>query len=92
MRDVYSCVFIVLFTGPYGASARGRRRTGEGDHFLDGQAEFEPVQGVADADLPLDLRVRQVGHDGTALHVGATGCAVPRWHPHPQLEEEGRKM
>ena len=30
---------------------------GEGHHLLDGQAQLEAVQGVADADLPLDLRV-----------------------------------
>lgn len=37
-------------------SERGRG-AGERDHLLDGQAEFEPVQRVADANLPLDLCV-----------------------------------
>lgn len=38
----------------------GRRRgAGQGHHLLDGQPELEPVQGIADPDLPLDLRVRQ---------------------------------
>ncbi len=39
------------------ASAGWRRWAGEGDHLLDGQAEFESVQRVADANLPLDLCV-----------------------------------
>ena len=88
---IYVLMFRVIScfcTEPYRASARRCRRTSEGDHFLDGQAEFEPVQRVADADLPLDLRVRQVSHDGAALHVGTTGCHIPCWHPDPQLDEQ----
>ena len=46
------------------------------------------MQGVADTDLPLDLRVRQVGHDGAALHVGPARRHVPRGHAHPQLTRD----
>lgn len=70
----------------HGASAGRGGGAGEGHHLLDGQPQFEAVQRVTDADLPLDLCVRQVGHDGAALHVGTTGCHVPGWHSHPQLE------
>ncbi len=89
-RDLFADVLsdVVLFTEPYRASACRCGRTSEGDHFLDGQAEFEPVQRVADANLPLNLRVRQVSHDGAALHIGTTCCHVPRWHPHPQLDKQ----
>lgn len=48
------------------------------------------MQWVADADLTLDLRVRQVGHDGTTLDIGATGGHIPRRHAYPQLDQEGR--
>lgn len=68
------------------ASAGWGRRAGEGHHLLDGQPQFEAVQRVADADLPLDLRVGQVGHDRAALHVGTACGDVPSWHSHPQLE------
>lgn len=47
-------VFVALL---YRSGGKRRGRAGEGDHLLDGQAEFESVQRVADADLPLDLRV-----------------------------------
>lgn len=47
-------VFAVLF---YRSGGKWCRRAGEGDHLLDGQAEFESVQRVADANLPLDLCV-----------------------------------
>lgn len=47
-------VFLVLF---YRSGGKWCRRAGEGDHLLDGQAEFESVQRVADANLPLDLCV-----------------------------------
>lgn len=49
------------------------------------------MQGVADANLPLDLRVRQVGHDGAAFHVGPTRRHVPGGHSHPQLVGRGRR-
>lgn len=68
------------------AGAGRSRRAGEGHHLLDGQPQFEAVQRVTDADLPLDFGVGQVGHDGAALHIGAAGCDVPCWHSHPQLE------
>ena len=74
------------------ASAGRGRGAGEGDHLLDGQPQFEAVKRVTDADLPLDLCIRQVGHDGAALHVGATGCDVPGRHPHPQLEGGRRQI
>ena len=48
------------------------------------------MQWVADADLTLDLRVRQVGHDGTTLDIGPTGGHIPRRHAYPQLDQEGR--
>ena len=44
------------------------------------------MQRVADADLALDLRVRQGGHDGPALHVGSASSHVPGRHPDPELE------
>ena len=43
------------------------------------------MQRVADADLPLDLRVRQRRHDGAALHVGPARRYVPGGHAQPQL-------
>lgn len=49
-RDI---IFLYRSGGQRGGGA------GERHHFLDGQAEFEPVQRVADANLPLDLCVRQ---------------------------------
>lgn len=79
-----------FFFSTYWASAGRRGGTGEGNHFLDGQAELEPVQGVADADLSLDLRVWQISHDGAALYVSATRCHVPRRHPDPQLGKTER--
>lgn len=39
-------------------SGRGRG-AGQRHHLLDGQPELEAVQGIADANLPLDLCVRQ---------------------------------
>lgn len=69
----------------YRSGSEWCRGAGEGDHLLDGQAQFEAVQRVADANLSLDLCVGQRRHDGSALHVGATGCHIPGWHPHPQL-------
>lgn len=53
---------------------------------MDGEAQLEPVQRVADANLPLDLCVRQVGHDGTALDVGPAGGHIPCRHAYPQLD------
>lgn len=67
------------------ASAGWGRRAGEGHHLLDGQPQFEAVQRVTDADLPLDLCVGQVGHDGAALDVCTTGGDIPGWHSYPQL-------
>lgn len=67
------------------ASAGRGRRAGEGYHLLDGQTQFEPVQRVADANLPLDLCVGQVGHDRTALYICTAGSNIPGWHSHPQL-------
>lgn len=81
------CVCVCALSHRTGAGRR--RRAGEGHHLLDGQPQLEAVKRVADADLPLDLGVRQVGHDGAALHVGAAGSDVPGGHPHPQLEEGG---
>lgn len=75
-----------MYVLSHGARAGRRRWAGERHHLLDGKPQLEAVQGVADADLPLDLRVRQVGHDGAALHVGATRRHVPGGHAHPQLE------
>lgn len=76
---------LMVYSEPYRASAGRRRRTRERNHFLNGQTEFEPVQRVTDTDLPLNLRVRQVGHDGAALHIGTAGCHIPSRHPDPQL-------
>jgi hypothetical protein len=47
------------------------------------------VQGIADADLPLDLRVRQGGHDGATLDIGPAGRHIPGRHPHPELQTSG---
>ena len=67
-------------------SGRGRGGgAGQGHDLLDGQPQLQPVQRVADADLTLDLRVRQGGHDGAALHVGSASSHVPGWHPNPEL-------
>lgn len=41
----------------YRSGSEWCRGAGERDHLLDGQAELESVQRVADANLPLDLRV-----------------------------------
>jgi len=71
---------------PYRSGGGRGRGAGEGHDLLDGQAQLEAVQGVADADLPLDLCVRQRRHDGATLHVGPARCHVPRRHAHPQLE------
>jgi len=53
---VFMLLFVVLF---YRSGGKWCRWAGEGHHLLDGQAEFEPVQRVADANLPLNLCVRQ---------------------------------
>lgn len=74
---------------PWGGRGRG---AGQGHDFLDGQAELEPVQGIADADLPLDFRVRQGWHDSTAFHIGSARSHVPGWHPHPQLEHREKEV
>lgn len=44
-------------TGTHSAGGGGCRGRREGHHLLNGKAQLEPVQGIADADLPLDLRV-----------------------------------
>lgn len=75
-----------LRPGTYRPGRGGRRRAGQGHDLLDGEAQLQPVQRVADADLPLDLRVRQGGHDGPAFHVGPASGHVPGRHPHPELE------
>lgn len=51
VTKVYLCVFF------YRSGGEWCRGAGEGDHLLDGQAQFESVQRVADANLPLDLCV-----------------------------------
>lgn len=75
-----------LRPGTYRPGRGGRRRAGQGHDLLDGEAQLQPVQRVADADLPLDLRVRQGGHDGPAFHIGPASGHVPGRHPHPELE------
>lgn len=75
----------LCLTEPYWASAGGGWGTRQGHHLLDGQAELEPVQRVADANLPLNLCVWQICHDGAALYVGTACCHVPRRHADPQL-------
>ncbi len=45
--------------------------------YLDGEAKLEPVQRVADPDLPLDFCVGQGRHDGSGLHVRPTCRHVP---------------
>lgn len=79
---VYCCTSKFPYR-PWGGRGRG---AGQGHDFLDGQAELEPVQGIADANFPLDFRVRQGWHDSTTFHIGSAGSHVPGWHPHPQLE------
>lgn len=71
----------------YRSGGQRCRRAGKGNHLLDGQAQFESMQWVTDADLPLDLRVRQGRHDGAALHISAARCHVPSRHAHPKLEK-----
>ncbi|RUS76770.1 hypothetical protein EGW08_015477, partial [Elysia chlorotica] len=58
---------------------------GRTDHLLDSQSQLEPVQRVRDADLPLDLRIRQGRHYGTAFHIRSARGYVPGWHAYPQL-------
>lgn len=48
------------------------------------------MQCIADADLPLDLSVRQGRHDGSALHVGSASGNIPGWHPHPELPKQDK--
>ena len=62
------CILVVglLFYRSGGERCRG---AGEGHHLLDGQPQFEAVKRVTDANLPLDLCVGQVGHDGPALNI-----------------------
>ena len=43
------------------------------------------MEGVADANLALDLLVGQCRHDGATLDVSSTGGDIPRWHTYPQL-------
>lgn len=90
--DVRRMLFFIYFsffkTEPYWASAGGCWGAREGHHFLDGQAELEPMQRVADANLPLNLCVWQIGHDCAALYVGTACGHVPRRHPDPQLWTE----
>lgn len=80
-----SCDHVVSAVLFYRSGGKWCRGAGERDHLLDGQTEFESVQRVADANLPLDLRVWQSWHDGSTLHIGTAGCHVPCWHTHPQL-------
>lgn len=47
------CVCCII----YRSGSKWCRWAGEGDHLLDSQTEFEAVQGVADANLSLDLCV-----------------------------------
>lgn len=47
------------------------------------------MQGITDADLPLDLRVRQGGHDGATLDVGPASRHIPGRHPYPELQTLG---
>lgn len=82
-KGVSGCRYFSFFL--YRSGGEWCRGAGEGDHLLDGQAEFESVQRVADANLPLNLCVWQSWHDGSTLHVGTTGCNIPGWHTHPQL-------
>lgn len=86
MLAVKVCSF--WLTEHYWASAGRCWGTRQGHHFLDGQAELEPVQRVADANLPLNLCVWQICHDGATLYVGTACCHVPCRHPDPQLETE----
>ena len=80
----------VQLCGYRSGGGRGRG-AGEGHDLLDGEPQLEAVQRVADANLTLDLRVRQRRHDGTTLHVGTARRHVPRWHAHPQLAEQSRE-
>lgn len=77
--------------GRYRSGGGRGRRAGEGHDFLDGEAQLEAVQRVADSDFSLDLRVRQCRHDGPALHVGSARRYVPSRHAHPQLATGGGK-
>lgn len=85
-------VCLLWLAEPYWASAGGCWGTRQGHHFLDGQAELEPVQRVADANLPLNLCVWQICHDSAALYIGTARCHVPRRHPDPQLQTKKKKL
>lgn len=47
------------------------------------------MQGIADADFPLDLCVRQGGHNGATLDIGPAGRHIPGRHPYPELQTWG---
>lgn len=66
--------------------------TGQADHLLYGQPQFEAVQRVTDPYLPLDLLVRQRRHYCTTFDVGSASGHIPCWHTHPQLCTEIRKV
>jgi len=72
---------------PWGGWCWGAR---ERDHLLDGQTQLQAMQGIADANLPLDFSVRQGWHDGSTLHVGSASGNVPGRHPHPELPKQGK--
>lgn len=60
--------------------------SGQGDHFLNGEAKFETMQGIADTDFTLDLLFREASHDCTRFHIGPTGRHVPSRHSDPELQ------
>ena len=62
------------------------RRAGEADHLVDGEAEFEAMERIADSNLPLDLGIRESRHDSTRFNIRTTGSNVPGRHTYPKLE------
>jgi len=62
-----------------------RRRAGDVDHLLNGKPQLKSMQWVANADLSLNLLIRQRRHDRSTLDVRPTRRHVPRRHPQPQL-------
>jgi len=44
------------------------------------------MQRITDADLTLDFRVGQSGHNRATLHIGLTRSHIPGRHSHPQLQ------